>query len=114
MHMLAETVMTTHSDNRTTRKTRELTEAPKAPIMEVQLSDHRPNLLSFSEKATRFMAYAFMILLLVVVFSNIASDWLHQPIMIDPLIVPKTMEDQGYTGSVAANRLADEMIRIEQ
>src|ERR1700682_4530463 len=52
----------------------------------------RPGLLGLLERATHFIAYAFVILLVVVVFSNVAADWWNQPILIDPLIVPKTME----------------------
>jgi hypothetical protein len=55
-----------------------------------------------------------VILFLIVVVSKIVADWWNQPILIDPLIVPKTMEEQGYTGAAAANRLRDETLQIEQ
>ena len=112
--------MVTHSDKKSARKTTELRQAPEAPkVIEVQLSDpsERPTksgLESLLARTTRFIGNAAVILLLAVVVSKIVTDMWNRPLLIDPLIVPKAMEDQGYTGLVAANRMADEIVRIEQ
>jgi tetratricopeptide (TPR) repeat protein len=81
----------------------------------------RSSLERLLERTTRFIGYtavislaALVILLLVMVVSKIAADMRNQPILIDPLGVPKAMEDQGYTGLVAADRVAHEIRRIGQ
>jgi len=103
--------MATHAEKKSARKTTELRPMGEAEPSEQPTKSKFERLL---ERTTGFLGNTAVILLLAVVVSNIAADWWNQPILIDPLIVPKTMEDDGYTGSVAANRVADEMIRIEQ
>jgi hypothetical protein len=55
-----------------------------------------------------------VIFLIVVLASSIAGDMRTRLILIHPVIVPKAMEDEGYTGMVAANRIAGEIDRIEK
>jgi hypothetical protein len=93
------------------RKTQELRPAEESDPFE---QPRRTGLEILLERIARFVGYVSLILLLVVGVSKIAADMLNRPILIDPLILPKIMEDQGYTGSEAANRAKDEIHRIEQ
>jgi tetratricopeptide (TPR) repeat protein len=70
--------------------------------------------LDFLETTTKIIGHLLVILLVVLVTFSIAADVLNRRIIIDPVIVPKAMEDQGYTGVVAANRIASEIDRIER
>jgi hypothetical protein len=74
----------------------------------------RSSLLVLLESTTKFIGYVTVILLAGALVFRVVADMRNRPILIDSLSVPKTMEDEGYTGLVAANRLAAEIVRIEQ
>jgi tetratricopeptide (TPR) repeat protein len=102
--------MATHSGKKGARETTELRQADES---DPPGQPPRPGLLGLLERTTRFIGYVTVILLVVVVVSKVAVDMWKRPILIDPVILPKAMEDQGYTGLGAANRMADEIGRIE-
>jgi tetratricopeptide (TPR) repeat protein len=93
------------------RNTTELGQAAKQVPSEQPI---RFDLLNVLESTTKFIGHLLVIFLIVALASSIAADVRNKRILIDPVIVPKAMEDQGYTGLVAANRIADEIDRIEQ
>jgi len=78
----------------------------------VATGDHR--LLSWLERITKYITFITVILLFLMVFWGVAVDLWRRPIMLDPLIVPKSMEDQGYTGEAAANRVVAEIALIQK
>jgi hypothetical protein len=49
-----------------------------------------------------------------VVIYRVAFIIWYRPLSLEPLIMPKPLDDQGYTGAVAAQRVVDDIIRIEQ
>jgi tetratricopeptide (TPR) repeat protein len=72
-------------------------------------------LLGLLQWATRSIAHLVVLALLLIVIFHIGIDTLHRrQIHIDPLIVPKAMEDEGYTSLLAANRVNDEIRRIQK
>ena len=95
---------------RSARKTTDLTPASESDTADRPV---RLRLLDRLENTTKCIGYIMVILLVVMVGRRMIIDMWNWPILLDPLIVPKAMEDQGYTGLVAANRVADEIDRIE-
>jgi tetratricopeptide (TPR) repeat protein len=73
----------------------------------------RSGLLGLLRWMTESVARVTGVLLLLVIAVKIAGDMWDRPVVIDPLIVPRFMEDRGYTGLVAADRVEDEIARIE-
>jgi hypothetical protein len=93
------------------RKTTGLGQAAK------QVSSEQPmtfGLLDLLESTTKFIGHFIVISLTVVFVSSTGADMWSRRILIDPVIVPKAMEDQGYSGVAAANRIADEIDRMER
>lgn len=103
--------MGTRSGKKRARATTELRQADESDP-----SEQHPGtgLLGLLDKTTLFIGYTLVIFLVGVVVSKVAVDMWRRPILIDPVILPKAMEDGGYTGLGAANRMADEIGRIEE
>jgi len=103
--------MGTRSGKKGARETTELRQADESDPSE---QPPTPGLLGLLERTTKFIGYTTVILLVAVVVYHVLADMWNRPILIDPVIVPKGMEDRGYTGLGAAKRVAEEIHRIEQ
>jgi tetratricopeptide (TPR) repeat protein len=73
-----------------------------------------PGLRKLLESTTHIIGYLSVIMLVMAVAYKVLGDIRDRPILIDPLTVPAAMEGEGYTGLVAANRVADKIRRIEE
>ena len=74
----------------------------------------KPGLRKLLESTTHIIGYLSVIMLVMAVAYKVLDDIRDRPILIDPLTVPAAMEEEGYTGLVAANRVADKIRRIEE
>jgi hypothetical protein len=62
----------------------------------------------------RSLLEALSLILLIAVVVQISQDYFGDRIVIDPIIVPKQFEEQGYTPQAFANQIRDRIDEIER
>jgi tetratricopeptide (TPR) repeat protein len=64
-------------------------------------------------RIARAIVDLLLIGLVIAILFRLADDKWNGSILIEPFDVPKTLEEQGYTGRAVASKLADEIARID-
>jgi tetratricopeptide (TPR) repeat protein len=77
------------------------------------LWQHRPAALRSFEELRRFAVNASVVLFVGVVLFVVVQATFEDTIVIDPISVPKTLEDHGYTGTAISRKLMDWVRRID-